>query len=198
MLVRIGFGLSLLFTGIAEYRDPTGFADSVGQGLGYSWLESLGTMWGYVLPLLFILGGLSLIFKVLPAIGTWITGLALISIPAGLMLKAAASGVSLGDTMPPAMNAFIWIIVFMYATKGMKRGCGCGCGCCNGGACNCGDGGVCPMCGKNPCVCDAKKSSMPMKSAMSSAPSAAMKSPAKKAPAKKKAPVKKSSALEEM
>lgn len=193
-LVRIGFGLSLLFTGIANYRDPSGFADSVGQGLGYPWLESLGTMWGYVLPLLFIVGGLSLIFNILTRWGVWAAGLGLVSIPAGLMLKSAASGISLGDTMPPAMNAFIWILVFMYAVKGTKKHChgmGGGCGCA-GGACDCsGKGGACPMCGMNPCMCGmSKKASTPVKSSMPTAPSATVKAMPKKAPAKK-APAKK-------
>src|SRR5690349_11075621 len=87
-IVRVGFGLALLFAGIAHYRTAADFALSVGNGLGPSWLVSLGTMWGYVLPGLMIVGALCLIFNVLTTVGVWAAGLALVSIPAGLMLKS--------------------------------------------------------------------------------------------------------------
>jgi hypothetical protein len=156
-LVRVGFGLSLIFTGVANERDPVGFAQSVGQDLGYTWLMSLGVMWGYVLPIMFIVGGLCLTFNIFKKFAIWCVGLALVSIPAGLMLKSAASGISLGDTMPPAMNALIWILVFLIAVKGTKS---CGMGAC-GGACCVDTDAKCPMCGMNPCMCGMQKKSAP-------------------------------------
>lgn len=200
-IVRVGFGLALIFTGIAHYRDASDFAISVSNGLGPDWLVGIGTVWGYLLPLLLIVGGLSLTLNLFSNIGVWATGLALASIPAGLMLKSAVTGISLGDTMPPAMNAYVWILVFLMVVKGSgKGGCGssCGTGCADGCACgsancDCGTGNTCPMCGNDPCTCMTKKpvAKPVMKSAM---PAAAMsmpkKAPVKKAPAKK-APVKK-------
>lgn len=127
VVVRVGFGLALLCTGIAHARELGSFAQSVGQGFGIAWLESVGQVWGYVLPFLFILGGLSLTLRLFPRAGTWLAGIGLVSIPVGLMLKSAVSGLSLGETMPPAMNAWIWVMVYMFAAK--SAGCGCGTGC---------------------------------------------------------------------
>lgn len=195
-LVRVGFGLSLLFVGIAHYRDAENFALSVGNGLGYEWLVSMGTMWGYVLPFLFIVGGLSFTLNLFTKVGIWATGLSIASIPAGLMLKSVVSGMSLGDTMPPAMNAFIWLIIFMYAVKGTRKSCcddfdWCG-DCCDGdGNCECDFCGNCDMCGNDPCACEAVK---PVKAAApKKASKAAAKKPAAKKTTHKKASVKKAS-----
>ena len=114
VLVRISFGLALLFTGIAHYRDAANYAvNNVGANLQYPWLIQLGTWWGYVLPFLMIIGGVLFVIAKLPKIAVWTAGLALASIPAGLMLKSAVSGMSLGETMPGAMNAYVWILVFV-------------------------------------------------------------------------------------
>lgn len=197
-IVRVGFGLALIFTGISHYRGAADFAASVGNGLGPDWLVGIGTVWGYVLPLLLIIGGISLTLNLLTNIGTWATGLALASIPAGLMLKSAVSGISLGDTMPPAMNAYVWIIVFLLVIKGTGKGmcssaCGAGCadGCACGSAnCDCGTGSACPVCGNSPCTCMVAKKPM-AKPAMKSSMPAVAKSMPKKPVMKKKAPVKK-------
>lgn len=170
LFVRIGFGLALAFAGLAHYQDPT-YAESVGRGLGV--LEPLGMVWGYVLPGLMIIGGLLLAFGIYMHIAAYLSSIALASIPAGLMLKSAISGISLNDTMPPAMNALVWILVLMVAVKG---GCGTGCGT----GCGCGmDGCACPPNAVPPKVVAPVKS-MPV------APVASVKAPAvKKAPAKK-------------
>lgn len=167
MFVRVGFGLALAFTGFAHYQDPQ-YAESVGRGLGM--LESLGMIWGYILPGLMILGGLLLAFGIYMEIAAYASALALASIPAGLILKSAITGISLEETMPPAMNALVWIIVLMLV---VKKGCGsCTTGCACGPSCMCG-----PECGC--CTPDAK----PM--AMKSSPVVSVKAPAKKVPVKK-------------
>ena len=130
MLVRIGFGLSLLFVGIAHYRDAS-FVHAVGSGLGS--LEPLGTLWGYLIPVLFVVGGVLLTLGLYMDYAAWAAGLGLVSLPAGLMLKSVISGAALGDTMPAAMNAFIWILVLGIAVKG-----GCCGGMCSGGSCDTG------------------------------------------------------------
>lgn len=176
-IVRVGFGLALAFVGFAHYQDPT-FAESVGRGLAS--LESLGMVWGYVLPGLMILGGLLLAFGIYAQLAAGVTAVALVSIPAGLMLKSAIGGISLGDTMPPAMNAFVWIAVFLLVMKKKTAGM-CGAGSCAGNLCPCDKDGL-------SCVADMPKSA-PMKSAP--VMPMATKAPAKKAAAKKKAPAKK-------
>lgn len=138
MFARIGFGLALAFVGFAHYQDPT-FAGQTALGLGV--LSPLGMIWGYILPGLMILGGLLLAFGIYMEIAAYAAGLALASIPAGLMLKSAMTGVPLTDTMPYAINAFVWIIVLLMVVKGRcgmgmcgtgkAAGCMCGCGCCD-------------------------------------------------------------------
>jgi len=164
MLARIGFGLALVFAGIAHYQDST-FATMVGGGLGV--LSSLGMVWGYILPLLMIVGGVLLAIGLFPVVAAWTAGLALASIPAGVLLKSVMSGVPLSDTMPAAMNAYVWLIMLLLVKP--KGGCGS-----FGGAC-------CPSNGA--CACD-----MPMAAPAKSIPTkpfAMMKAAPKKVTKKK-------------
>lgn len=120
MLIRISFGLSLMLIGVAHYRDPVGFVKFVSMGFeSWSWLMSLAVMWGYVLPLLLIVGGASMALGLCTTVGVWAAGLALGSIPVGLMLKMAL-GVSSPDVMQGAMNAFLWIFIFHIAAKSIS------------------------------------------------------------------------------
>lgn len=177
LFVRIGFGLALAFTGFTHYQDAT-YAESVGRGLGV--LEPLGMVWGYVLPGLMIVGGLLLAFGIYMHVAAYLASIALISIPAGLMLKSAISGIPLDDTMPPAMNAFVWVLVLMVAVKTR-----CGSVCCGPACCN-----------DSIAHNDVKpQAATPVKS-VPVAPMATVKTPAapaKKAPARKRAPARKSS-----
>jgi len=118
LVVRIGFGVALALVGIAHYLDAATFAEAVGRGLGT--LEPIGMAWGYLLPGLMIVGGVLIALGFFPAVGTFIAGLALVSIPAGLMLKSVLSGLSLNDTMPPAMNAIVWILFYVAAVRGFS------------------------------------------------------------------------------
>jgi len=179
-IVRVGFGLALAFVGFAHYQDPT-FAESVGRGLNV--LEPIGMAWGYVLPGLMILGGLLLAFGIYPNVAVGVSAVALVSIPAGLMLKSAVGGISLADTMPPTMNALIWILVLMKVAK-KKASCApmdCGTACS-------GETAMC-ACGKDNCSCDMSTDKPVMKS-MPTMP-VASKPVAKKMPMKKVAPKKK-------
>lgn len=201
MLMRISLGLSLVFVGLAHYMNLDGLMLMVKDGLGP--LEQLGAMWAYVLPGLMILGGGLMIFRRFSLLGAWFAGIALASIPAGMLAKTVLTGIGLEETMPPALNAFIWIIVLVnvlpcsvtewgscgggMCTPGCAPGCTCG-----KGNCACGTGGACPGCGTVPCSCGkkaapvpaAKPASAPVKSAPS-APSATAKKPAPAAPKKK-------------
>lgn len=161
-IVRVGFGLALAFVGFAHYQDPT-FAETVSRGLNA--LEPLGMLWGYVLPGLMIVGGLLLAFGIYANLAAAVTAVALVSIPAGLMLKSAIGGISLGDTMPAAMNAFIWIAVFVMVQK--KKSSSCGAGACGMSAC--GVSSACP-CGMDNCACPTGACECPPMSKTKSAP----------------------------
>lgn len=160
LLVRIAFGLSLVFLGISHYQDPQ-FAEAVGRGLGV--LEVPGMAWGYILPALYIVGGVLLTLGLFMNVAAWTAGIALVSVPAGLLLKSVF-GINLNDTMPLALNGWLWVIVFMYAVKGARYG---DC-CCADDSCDCDDHGK------------------PVVSKSAPAKPAVTKAPAKKAAAKKK------------
>jgi uncharacterized membrane protein YphA (DoxX/SURF4 family) len=142
LLVRISFGLSLAFTGIAHYRDAAMFAGMTKEGLGM--LEPLATVWGYVLPALMIVGGVLFVVGIVPEIAVWVAGISLASIPAGVILKSAITGFSLGDSMPAAQNAFVWLIVYLLVSKSLFGGC-CGTSC----------GDKTTKCACDPCGCGA-------------------------------------------
>jgi hypothetical protein len=115
LCLRVSFGLSLLFVGIAHYMNLSMFTGMVRDGLGA--LSVFGTLWAYVLPALMIVGGALFVVNRYREIGTWAAGVALGSIPAGMLLKSVVSGASLADTMPAAINAFVWLIVFGLVVK---------------------------------------------------------------------------------
>lgn len=125
-LVRISFGLSLLFVGLAHYMTLAGFKGMVADGLGP--LEPLGVLWALIMPALMIFGGALLVIDMYKEFAAWSAGLALASIPAGMLAKPVLSGASLADMMPAALNAMIWLILFLFVVKCSS--------CCSGGSCN--------------------------------------------------------------
>jgi len=172
LLVRVGFGLSLVFAGIGYYREPQ-FAESVARGLDV--LEPVGMVWGYILPALFIIGGVLLTLGLFMNAATWIAGIALVSIPVGIMLRTVF-GISVNDMMLPSLAGWLWVVIFMYAVKGgscswMHKDSDCAC--CADGSCDCG------------CHGKTVSKSVVSKSAPVKMP-VASKAPAKKSPAKKK------------
>tara|TARA_Y100000310_G_C20501384_1_gene724175 strand:+ start:437 stop:814 length:378 start_codon:yes stop_codon:yes gene_type:complete len=118
--LRLGFGVSLLLVGIAHYMTLDMFMDMVSMGLGP--LTFVGTIWAYVLPALMIVGGALFTIGMYRNIAAWTSGVALASIPVGMLLKPVLSGVPLPDVMPAAINAFIWLLVYVAVVKF----CGCG------------------------------------------------------------------------
>ncbi len=173
-VVRVGFGIALALVGVAHYQDAATFAEAVGRGLGS--FEAIGMIWGYLLPGLMIVGGVLMALGVYAQVGTLLAGVALLSIPAGLMLKSVLSGLSLNDTMPPAMNAIVWVLLYIAAARGFH-------------------GANCHHCEQHssgkPVVAPVRPVVAPVKPAPAKAPVAAPKpmiasKTAKKAPAKKK------------
>jgi hypothetical protein len=114
-LIRLSFGLSLLFVGLAHYMEIEAFAPMVGQGLGP--LGNLGELWAYIFPGLMVVGGVLLVLGQYLEVAVWTSGLALAAIPAGLTLKALFGEVALPDLMPGVINAFIWLLVFGCVVK---------------------------------------------------------------------------------
>lgn len=122
--LRISFGLSLLFIGIAHYMRLQGLV-SMMDGLGP--LTVVGQLWAYVLPALMIVGGALFVVGMYMEVAALTTGIALGSIPAGMMLQPVLSPVGIADMMPATINAFIWLLVFVMV---VKTSC-----CCSGGNC---------------------------------------------------------------
>lgn len=123
LALRVSFGLSLLLVGITHYMTLDAFKLMVTDGLGA--LSFLGMMWAYVLPGLMIIGGALYTIGMYREIAAWAAGLALGSIPVGMLLKPVLSGVALGDMMPVAVNTFVWVLVYYFVAKS----CGCGDNC---------------------------------------------------------------------
>ena len=121
LVLRLSFGLSLLLVGIAHYMTMEMFMGMTADGLGP--LAFLGTIWAYVLPALMIVGGALTAVGMYSGIASWCAGVALGSIPVGMLLKPVLSGVALPDVMPAAINAFIWIIMYVLVVK-MTSCCG--------------------------------------------------------------------------
>ena len=129
LALRLSFGLTLLFVGIDHYiHSPEFVTNMVASGLGP--LEAAGTLWGYILPALQIIGGACIATGYAMHTGVWAAGLALGSIPVGMVLKAVLSGTGdpgLSDVMPMINNTWLWLITFALVVK-----CSC-CGSCSDG-----------------------------------------------------------------
>lgn len=124
MVLTVSFGLSLLLVGVAHYMTIADFAVMVSGGLGA--LTMLGTLWAYILPALMIVGGALYVVGMYKHIAAWASGIALGSIPVGMLLKSVLGGVALGEVMPFAINAFVWLIVYVFVVK-MTSCCGGSC-----------------------------------------------------------------------
>jgi uncharacterized membrane protein YphA (DoxX/SURF4 family) len=126
-VVRVSFGLSLLFVGLVHYMNFTAFKGMVSEDLAA--LTLFGTLWAYILPALMIVGGALLVIGMFLDVAAWTAGIALASIPAGMLLKSVLSGVSLATTMPSANDALLWLLIFFFVVKSSS--------CCGGGKDGC-------------------------------------------------------------
>lgn len=123
-ILRIAFGLSLAFVGLAHLLQYQAFSLMVSDGLGP--VGMLGTVWSYVLPVLMVVGGGLMVSGRFSVIASWCCGVALGSIPVGMLLKPLMSGIGLEEAMPAATQAFIWLLVYVMVIK---------MSCCSGGTC---------------------------------------------------------------
>ena len=115
LLLRVSFGVALLLVGVAHYQDLSGFKVMVSGGLGP--LAPLGTLWAYIFPLLMIVGGGLIVAGKKSDIAAWCAGIALASIPIGMLLKTVIGGVPLGEMMAAVHNAFLWLLVYVLVVK---------------------------------------------------------------------------------
>ena len=115
MCLRVSFGVSLLLVGVVPFMTIDAFQGMTTSGLGA--LEPLGALWAYILPALMIVGGALMALNMYPEVGVWASGIALASIPVGMLLKPVLSGVELPSVMPAAINAFLWLIVYVLVVK---------------------------------------------------------------------------------
>ncbi|HLC75941.1 MAG TPA: hypothetical protein VJB82_02370 [Candidatus Peribacterales bacterium] len=129
LLLRISFGVSLALVGVAHYMSISVFASMVSQDLGF--LTGLGTLWGYVLPALQIVGGVLIVANYRVDIGVWAAGVALASIAIGMLLKPILGGVDLSQVMSYTNDAFLWLLLYFFVVK-----C-CLCGSCKEGGAAC-------------------------------------------------------------
>mgnify|MGYP000963345839 FL=1 len=113
--LRLSVGLSLLIVGMTQYRDFEPFKASALDGIGGLW--SLGLVWTFLLPGLLILSGSLLVYGRAMFITAWMGGLALGSVPVGLLLKSLMSGQPLPDTLMAATLYLPWLLLFFFAVS---------------------------------------------------------------------------------
>ncbi len=141
LALRLAFGLSLALIGLSHYMMAAQFAGMTAAGIEtVPVLGTLAMIWGYVLPALEILGGLSLALGLFRGIGSLLAGIALASIPVGLLLKAVVSGAMTPETGTWVVNTFIWMLVYVKVVKYSSCGSCCTAG---AGAAGCATGGCC-------------------------------------------------------
>lgn len=117
LLIRVSFGLSLMFIAIAHIIDHASFTLSVGDGFeGFVFLSFPAFLWSYAHPALLLFGGSLLVINKFPVLAAWSAGLPLAMIPAGMLSKAIFA-LDLNDLMPSAINTWIWILVYVYVVK---------------------------------------------------------------------------------
>jgi hypothetical protein len=113
LLLRVPLGLTMLMIGISAYRDFAPFVANVTDGLG--WAVSLGYVWSFFLPALLIFGGGLLAVGRYSWIAAWTGGLALASLPVGLILKNIITGVPLPDMMAASYPVIVWLVAYYLA-----------------------------------------------------------------------------------
>ncbi len=115
VLLRISFGVSLLMVGLTHYMTMDAFKAMTMDGLGA--LEPVGSLWALILPALMIVGGALVTIGKYSEIATWASGIALASVPIGMLLKPVVGGVPLPNVLPDTIDGFIWLIVFVLVVK---------------------------------------------------------------------------------
>lgn len=113
LVLRVPLGLAMVMIGASGYRDFAPFVANVTDGLG--WASSFGYVWAFILPALMIFGGGLLAVGRYSFIAALTGGVALGSVPVGLILKNIITGVPLPDMMAASYPTIVWIVAFYLA-----------------------------------------------------------------------------------
>jgi len=113
LVLRVPLGISMVMIGASAYRDFAPFVANVTDGLG--WASSFGYVWAFILPALLLFGGGMLAIGRYSYVAALTGGVALGSVPMGLILKNIVTGVPLPDMMSASYPTIVWMIAFYLA-----------------------------------------------------------------------------------
>ena len=120
-ILRIAFGFLILFVGLAHYADIGGYVQMVSGNLGP--FTALGAIWAYILPGLLVVGGALFVLGMQLNIATWAAGIALGSIPAGMILKTLLGDAPLTDMMKMGNMSILYLLIYIFVV-GQNHCCG--------------------------------------------------------------------------
>ncbi len=113
LVLRVPLGVSMVMIGASAYRDFAPFVANVTDGLG--WASSFGYVWAFILPALLLFGGGMLAIGRYSYVAALTGGVALGSVPMGLILKNIITGVPLPDMMSASYPTIVWMMAFYLA-----------------------------------------------------------------------------------
>lgn len=113
LVLRVPLGISMVMIGASAYRDFAPFVANVTDGLG--WASSFGYVWAFILPALLLFGGGMLAIGRYSYVAALTGGVALGSVPMGLILKNIVTGVPLPDMMSASYPTIVWMVAFYLA-----------------------------------------------------------------------------------
>ncbi|MBP7114343.1 MAG: hypothetical protein KBA40_02715 [Candidatus Peribacteraceae bacterium] len=117
LVLRVPLGLVMVMIGASAYRDFAPFVANITDGLG--WVSSFGYVWAFILPALLIFGGALLAIGRYSYVAALTGGIALGSVPVGLILKNIITGVPLPDMMIASYPTIVWMVAFYLALNPM-------------------------------------------------------------------------------
>ena len=113
LVLRVPLGISMVMIGASAYRDFAPFVANVTDGLG--WASSFGYVWAFILPALLLFGGGMLAIGRYSYVAALTGGVALGSVPMGLILKNIVTGIPLPDMLSASYPTIVWMIAFYLA-----------------------------------------------------------------------------------
>lgn len=113
LVLRVPLGIAMILIGASAYRDFAPFVANITDGLG--WASSFGYVWAFILPALMIFGGGMLAIGRYAYVAALTGGIALGSVPVGLILKNIITGVPLPDMMAASYPTLVWMVAFYLA-----------------------------------------------------------------------------------
>lgn len=113
LVLRVPLGISMVMIGASAYRDFAPFVANVTDGLG--WASSFGYVWAFILPALLLFGGGMLAIGRYSYVAALTGGVALGSVPMGLILKNIVTGIPLPDMLSASYPTIVWMMAFYLA-----------------------------------------------------------------------------------